>query len=232
MNCNLSSCIRILLVLPLLAGQSAFAAENDQSPGAATTTIATAIPLVDESAGTDLQIDNDILQLFSLLMDAQATGMIDEAETLAKRIIELSIQSYGYDSRQTANALTDLGTVQTTNADFDAAILNFAAAIGIIERMDNRLSMDLIAPLKAMGTAQMSAGFPDQAMDNWNRAVHISHVNKGPHNYEQIETLVSIGRFYVQSDKQKKANKIRRRIAFLQERSEADASTFRIDTRQ
>ena len=232
MICNLSPCIRIFLVLSLLAGQSAFAAENEQSPGAAAATIATAVPLADESARTDLLIDSDILQLFSLLMDAQATGMSDEAETLAKRIIELSIQAYGYDSLQTANALTDLGTVQTTNADYEAAILNFAAAIGIIERMEDRLSMDLIAPLKAMGAAQMSAGFPDLAVGNWNRAVHISHVNRGPHNYEQIETLVSIGRYYARSDEQKKANRIRRRIAFLQERSEVGASTFQINTDQ
>lgn len=166
----------------------------------------------------DASVEDRLAQLFRLHMEAESTGMLDEAEVLAKQIIELSIDSFGFESKQTARALTDLGSLQTTSADYYSAILNYASAIEIIEDLDDRLSMDLIVPLKGMGEAQKGIGNLDLAAASWKRAVHISHVNFGPHNYEQVEALISMGQLYVAAGRSKDVRRIQRRIAYLQAR--------------
>jgi len=163
--------------------------------------------------------DEDIQRLFSLYMDARSSGMMEEADILAKQIVEKSILSFGRNSKDTARALTSLATLQTSNHENIAAIQNFAAAIDIVETMDGRLSSDLISPLKALGAAQLQAGNGDHARDAWIRAVHISHVNLGPHNLDQIETLQAIAALYSRAEMSKEERNVRRQIQYLQYRS-------------
>ena len=193
MAIKLSRGIRLLLIIPFWATLLCVAAENEDNATVTTSAIAITIPTVEESGPIDALAEDRLAQLFRLYMEAQSTGMIDEAEVLAKQIIEMTIESFGFESKQTARALTDLGSLQTSNADFHAAILNYASAIEIIENLDDRLSMDLIVPLKGIGAAHKGAGNADLAAASWQRAVHISHVNFGPHNYEQIPALAERG---------------------------------------
>jgi hypothetical protein len=151
-------------------------------------------------------------------MDARTAGMMQEADVLAKQIVEKSIHSFGRNSKDTARALTSLATLQTSNHENIAAIQNFAAAINIIEHMDGRLGLDLVNPLKAMGAAQLQAGNGDHARDAWIRAVHISHVNLGPHNIEQIETLYAMATLYSRAEMTKEERIVRRQIKYLRYR--------------
>jgi len=123
-----------------------------------------------------------------LLLD----GAMDEADITAKRIVEMAIEVFGPRSRETASALNNLGIVQHSNGQFDAAIQNYESAIDIVEFLEDRLSSGLVNPLKGLGAAQLSIGRPDQARDTFVRATHITHVNEGPHNIEQTEILESI----------------------------------------
>ncbi len=93
--------------------------------------------------------------------------------------------------------------------------MHFAAAIDIIEGLESRLSVDLIDPLQAMGVAQFKSGDAGRARDAWYRALHISHVNLGPHNVEQVEILQSIAYLYHGAGMTAEARKMRRRIADL-----------------
>ena len=207
--------INFILCIPLLAVQHA-AAENPSA------TDATWRPAVSFADTTNYELiesaDEDIQQLFSLYMDARTAGMMQEADVLAKQIVERSIRSFGRDSKDTARALTSLATLQVSNHENIAAIQNFAAAIDIIEFMDGRLSVDLLKPLKAMGAAQLQAGNGDHARDAWIRAVHISQVNLGPHNIEQIETLYAIAALYSRAELSKEERIVRRQIKYLQYR--------------
>ena len=119
-------------------------------------------------------------------------GIYDEADTVAKRVVTLSIQLTGPRSSETAKALTNLGIVQHRNKQFDAAQQNFQAAIDIIEERDDRLNRRLINPLKGLGAAQLEGGRPDLAKQTFTRAIHITHVNEGPHNLDQIDILESL----------------------------------------
>jgi len=141
--------------------------------------------------------EEELRRTFQLYKDALANVSLDEADTLAKRIIELSIQLYGLESYDSARALTNLGIVQHRGADYESAQLNYQAAIDIIERIGDRLNSELINPLKGLGAAQLAAGRPDMARQTFDRAVHVSHVNEGPHNLLQVEMLDALTETYL-----------------------------------
>lgn len=140
---------------------------------------------------------DELRRSFELYKSAIATGSYSEADTLAKRMVELAIRLYGLDSHESAKALTNLGLVQQKNKEYNSAVLNFTAAIGIIERIEDRLNSELINPLRGLGAAQLGAGRPDLARDAFGRAVHVSHVNEGPHNLMQIDVLEDLAETYL-----------------------------------
>jgi tetratricopeptide (TPR) repeat protein len=134
----------------------------------------------------------ELLDEFDNYKRLMSEGIYDEADTVAKRVVTLSIQLTGPRSSETAKALTNLGIVQHRNKQFDAAQQNFAAAIDIIEEQADRLNRRLINPLKGLGAAQLEGGRPDLAKQTFTRAIHITHVNEGPHNMDQIDILESL----------------------------------------
>jgi len=142
-------------------------------------------------------------------------GTLDEADIAAKRIVEMAIKVYGPQSRETANALNNLGIVQHSSGQFDAAIQNFSSSIEIIEIVADRLNGALVNPLKGLGAAQLSNGRPDQAKKTFDRAAHITQVNDGPHNLGQIEILESIAETYIRMDDTKSARNILDRIHII-----------------
>ena len=142
-------------------------------------------------------------------------GTLDEADIAAKRIVEMAIKVYGPRSRETANALNNLGIVQHSNGQFDAAIQNFTSSIEIIEFVADRLNDALVNPLKGLGAAQLGNGRPDQARKTYTRAAHITQVNEGPHNLDQIEILESIAETYIRMGDLKSGRNILDRIHII-----------------
>jgi hypothetical protein len=141
--------------------------------------------------------EEQLLRYFTLYKEALDNKAYAEADTLAKRVVELSIGLFGINSLDSARALTNLGIAQHQNQEYEAAELNYNAAIDIIERVEDRLNVNLINPLKGLGAAQLASGNPDGAIDSFERAVHISHVNEGPHNLMQVDVLESLAETYV-----------------------------------
>jgi len=143
------------------------------------------------------------------------SGILDEADISAKRIIEMAIKIYGQQSRETANALSNLAIVQHSNGQFDAAIQNFTSAVETIEIIEDRLNGALVNPLKGLGAAQLGNGHPDLARVTFTRAAHITHVNEGPHNLMQIEILESVAETFIRSGNTEAALPILDRIHIL-----------------
>lgn len=139
----------------------------------------------------------ELNRLFILYREALDSKAYLEADTLAKRVVELSIKLNGLDSLDSARAITNLGIAQHHNKDYESAMLNFTASIGIIERIDNRLSSALINPLQGLAATQAATGRPDLAKQSYQRAVHVSHVNEGPHNSMQVKTLASMVELHI-----------------------------------
>jgi tetratricopeptide (TPR) repeat protein len=161
----------------------------------------------------------ELKRLFDLYRDALENKAFLEADTLAKRVVELSIRLNGLDSSDSARAITNLGIAQHHNQDYESAMLNFASAIGIIERIEDRLSSSLINPLQGLAATQAATGRPDLARQSYRRAVHVSHVNEGPHNRNQIQTLESIAELHVSMGDFKEAVGIQDNIYNLQARN-------------
>lgn len=174
--------------------------------------------LLAEEASEEQDLD-ELARSFELYKSSIENGMYDEADTLAKRIVELSIRLYGINSHDSAKALTNLGIVQYHNKDFESAQLNYQAAIDIIERIEDRLHTGLINPLKGLGAAQLSAGRPDLAKETFDRAVHVSHVNEGPHNLMQVEMLDALTETYLAVGDVKEALDVQENVFNLQLRN-------------
>ncbi|MDH3266351.1 MAG: tetratricopeptide repeat protein [Gammaproteobacteria bacterium] len=149
----------------------------------------------DESlqAGPPVQNDEQLLQReFDLFRQLMRDNVLDEADTVAKRLVELTIRLKGPQSGEYAKALTNLAIVQFQTKEYEASKQNFESAIEIIEDNEDRLNEQLINPLKGLGAAQLESGRPDQASLTFRRAVHVTHVNEGPHNFDQVALLESI----------------------------------------
>ena len=129
---------------------------------------------------------------FDLFKELMKDKVFDEADTVAKRVVELAIELHGPQSNEFAKALTNLAIVQFQTEQYDAAQQNFESAIEIIEDNEDRLNAQLVNPLKGLGAAQLESGRPDLATKTFRRAVHVTHVNEGPHNLDQLELLESL----------------------------------------
>jgi tetratricopeptide (TPR) repeat protein len=169
-------------------------------------------PGPDGGAGYDDELTGYFHRFEELLND----GLYDEAELVAKQMVELSIRERGRDHKDIAGALVNLGIAQYRLEQYELAELNFEAAIGTIERSDDRLSPYLVNPLKGLGATQMQTGKPDKALQSYDRAVHITHVNEGPQNLEQIEILDSLAETYLALGDTAMANDMQERAFELQ----------------
>ena len=169
----------------------------------------------DTSAEADEVSEEKLLEEFQRYRLLLSEGTLDEADIAAKRIVEMAIKVYGPRSRETASALNNLGIVQHSNGQYDAAIQNFESAIDIVESVEDKLNLGLINPLKGLGAAQMANGRPDRAKATYDRATHITHVNHGPHNIEQTEILQSIAEAQLRLGDTKKARQTLDRIHIL-----------------
>ncbi|MEM9402541.1 MAG: tetratricopeptide repeat protein [Pseudomonadota bacterium] len=144
--------------------------------------------LPDEPLSDEQLLEQEFERYKALLAD----GILDEADSTAKKVIELAIRSSGPDSIETARALANLGTVQYRLGQYESAAQNYESAIAIIEEVEDRLNAGLVNPLRGLGASQMAAGRPDLASQTFSRGVHITHVNEGPHNMGQVELLESL----------------------------------------
>ena len=160
----------------------------------------------------------EIGRLFALYKESLTSANYLEADTLAKQIIELSIRVYGIESAESAKALTNLAIAQHNNKEYEAAERNYLASINIIESSSDRLNSALINPLKGLGATQLAIGRPDMARATFERAIHVSHVNEGPHNMDQVEVLESMAEIYLSVGDHKEALDVQERMFSIQAR--------------
>jgi hypothetical protein len=173
-----------------------------------------------EEPPSQREIDKaEIGRLFELYKESLGSQNFLEADTLAKQIIELSIKLYGINSSESAKALTNLAIAQHNNKEYEAAERNYLASINIIEQTSDRLNSALINPLKGLGATQLAIGRPEMARATLQRAVHVSHVNDGPHNLEQIDVLESIAEIYLAVGEHSEAVDVQERVFTIQARN-------------
>ena len=160
----------------------------------------------------------ELQRLFDLYREALRNRDYLEADTLAKRVVEMSIRINGLDSHDSAKAITNLGIAQHNNGDYEAAMRNFFASIDIVERIDDNLSPALVNPLQGLAATQAAMGRPDLARLSYRRAVHVTHVNDGPHNRGQVDILESLAELHISQGDFDEAVDIQEHIFAIQSR--------------
>ena len=227
------SLLRLAAVLIVFAGGTALAAEEALAGAEADDggLMDQTVPVAEDDAAAEAagpprrreaDLREQLLDEFKNYKRLMSDGIYDEADTVAKRVVTLSIQLTGPRSSETAKALTNLGIVQHRNKQFDAAQQNFAGAIDIIEDREDRLNRRLINPLKGLGAAQLEGGRPDLAKQTFTRAIHITHVNEGPHNMDQIDILESLAETNVRLGSIEEARAMHDKIYLLHRRRYED----------
>jgi hypothetical protein len=112
-----------------------------------------------------------------------------EAETAAKQMVDFMNDRGARDASAMADALSRLAVAQRFSEQYESALLNYEAAVHVLESSENRLSERLVQPLRGIGDTYMASGRPELALAAYQHAVHITHVNEGPHNLDQAEIL-------------------------------------------
>jgi tetratricopeptide (TPR) repeat protein len=172
---------------------------------------------VEPPSERETQIE-ELKRLFDLYSEALNNKDYLEADTLAKRVVEMSIRLNGLDSHDSAKAVTNLGIAQHHNGEYEAALQNFQSSIEIIERIDDNLSPALINPLRGLAATQAAVGRPDLAGLSYRRAVHVSHVNEGPHNKDQVKILESMAELQISQGNYEDAADLQQNIYSIQSR--------------
>jgi tetratricopeptide (TPR) repeat protein len=173
-----------------------------------------------EEPPSDRELEaEELKRLFDLYREALGNKDYLEADTLAKRVVELSIRLNGLDSHDSAKAIANLGIAQHNNRDYETALRNFIAAIDIVERIDDNLSPALINPLQGLAASQAATGRADLARLSYQRAVHVSHVNDGPHNAGQVDILESMAELHLSQGSFDEASDLQEHIYSIQARN-------------
>ncbi len=191
--------LKLIVCTSLLVFSTGLKAQDEPENGAMAPPIDQAVPVADEGieSGDEYSVaepsDQDLLivqfQRYKQLMN---DGVFDEADSVAKLVVELAIRVAGPTSTDTAKALTNLAIVQHRTHQYDSSQQNYQSAIDIIEENEDRLNSQLTNPLKGLGAVQLDNGRPDLASQTFRRATHITHVNEGPHNLDQVDILESL----------------------------------------
>jgi len=158
----------------------------------------------DEPPGLHGELDR-AFQTYRRLYDS---GRYASATEAGKRVVVLSIEVNGRDDLQTARALTNLAIAPQQNGEYEAAVQNYEAAVDIVERVESRLSKHLINPLRGLGNTYLDAGRPDEAIRVYDRAVHLTHVNSGPQNLDQVDLLDALAESFVRLQDLEEASEI------------------------
>lgn len=124
--------------------------------------------------------------------EALANGQYGEAEAAAKQMIDLMLDAGGHAQKNMADALARLAFAQRHRERYDAALQNYRAAIALLEHSESRLSESLIEPMRGVGDTYMASGRADLAASAYEEALHLRHVNDGPHTLKQVELLNDI----------------------------------------
>jgi tetratricopeptide (TPR) repeat protein len=191
---------KFLLFAFAIAAISDAAAQQGDSDGEEAGPLDQVVPVADDETadvGEAAEVDErdlatQLAEEFDRYRRLVAEDAMDEADASAKRIVEMVIRLHGPQSLEASKALNNLALVQTRNGQYDAAVQNFESAVEIIETVEDRLTDKLVNPLTGLGSAQLGNGRPDLAKEAFSRARHITHVNEGPHNIQQVEIIEAL----------------------------------------
>ena len=152
---------------------------------------------------------------FTSFNEALVNESFSEAEIAAKQMIE-SVDSDAIDAvTARARALQNLAIAQQVQGSHESAIQNYQAALHLIAGEEDNLSPSLILPLRGLAIVHLDTGRVDEAFAAFDRAMHVSNVNYGPHSFKQLPILNTKLQIYLEQDDPDSALDVLDRIYML-----------------
>jgi tetratricopeptide (TPR) repeat protein len=152
---------------------------------------------------------------FMSFNEALVNESFSEAEIAAKQMIE-SVDADAIDAVPArARALQNLAIAQQVQGSHESAIQNYQAALNLIASEEDNLSPSLILPLRGLAIVHLDTGRTDEAFAVFDRAVHVSNVNYGPHSLKQLPILNTKLQVYLELDDPRSALDMLDRIYML-----------------
>jgi len=137
---------------------------------------------------------------FTSFNEALVNESFSEAEITAKQMIE-SVDADEIDAVPArARALQNLAVAQQVQGSHESAIQNYQAALNLIAGEEDNLSPSLILPLRGLAVVHLDTGRVDEAFAVFDRAMHVSNVNYGPHSFKQLPILNTKLQIYLEQD--------------------------------
>jgi len=123
---------------------------------------------------------------------ALTQDQLQEGEAVAKSALEELLRDNSTTYQDRVLALRNLALVQKLMSEFASSALNYSAAITVVETNEDMLSEHLIEPLTGLAATHVASGDYGTALNTYDRALHISQVNDGPHTMGQVDILDSM----------------------------------------
>ena len=157
-------------------------------------------------------------QYFATFRESLVNRSFEEAETAAKLMVELASRGSDIVELNRSRTLQNLALAQQLGEKYDPAILNYLMAIRIIVRHEDMLSDTLVGSLRGLASAYVGNDQPVEGFRTFNRALHVSNVNHGPHSLDQLPILNAMMRLHLDQDDAKSAVEVLERIYLLHSR--------------
>jgi tetratricopeptide (TPR) repeat protein len=129
------------------------------------------------------------------------------ARPAAERVVVLTEQLHGTDSRELVNPLSNLGAVHYRLGEHPAAEVAFARAVRIVDGQIAGADRSLIAPLRGLGETYLATKQYAEAALALKRATDLSRNLDGLFNVDQLETLDSLIEAYIGLERLQDAEK-------------------------
>ena len=158
--------------------------------------------------------------------DDRLVTQTDPKEVVAanERLVKSTEQEFGKNSRQSAEAYTDLGDAQRRAGDHDAAEKSYLTVVEIYRAIDGPFSPLVIQPLTNLGDNYHEGGDYLEAITAYSEARTVNRRAFGLLNEDQVPLLDRMTRSFVELNKPAEAEAQQLDALRLVERGHAPAS--------
>jgi len=137
------------------------------------------------------------LQIFAQFKSALDANDLANAKARAEELVAAVESRHGSNSRELVNPLTNLGTVQFRQGEFESAERSYQRAVSLIEGRLSGADRQLIRPLHGLGETWLANGRPAEAAIALKRAVDLSRNLDGLYNLDQLDAVDALIDAYV-----------------------------------
>lgn len=147
-------------------------------------------------------------QLNQQVVTTYKAGKIDDALTLAKQAVDLSIKVFGAGHDETASAYSNLGTLYSLKKKYSEAAVNLQKAFSIYQLKPAKNGKSLAKTLDGLATVYALDGDRKKAAETYETALIAAENAYGKDSIEILPYLKSMTEIYVYNKKYDEAQEV------------------------